>query len=113
MKSASFKLEKVEEPYKKDNQGQEVITKLNEEVGQEIANAGKGVYINIDNSIHAEQKIKAEISNLKKATYSTSSFTESNEQFVLLALIVLLIIVIEACITEKKNSLFHFFNNKK
>lgn len=99
--------------YKKDNQGQVVITKLNEEVGQEIANAGKGVYINIDNSIHAEQKIKAEISNLKKATYSTSSFTESNEQFVLLALIVLLIIVIEACITEKKNSLFHFFNNKK
>ena len=90
---------------KTDNHGEEVITKLNEEIGQEIADAGKGVYINIDNSMNAESKLKSEISNLKRATYDTNSFTESNEQFIVLAIILLILVILESIITEKKNSL--------
>lgn len=92
--------------FKKDNKGEDVITKLNESIGKEIANSGQGVYINIDNSISAEKKLKSEISNLKRATYDTNSFTESNEQFTIIAIIVLLLIIIESIITEKKNSFY-------
>ncbi len=96
--------------FKKDNNGEDVITKLNESIGEEIANSGKGVYINIDNGISAEKKLKSEISNLKRATYDTSSFTESNEQFTVIALIVLLLIIVESIVTEKKNSFFKKFH---
>ncbi len=95
---------------KKDRNGDEVITKLNESIGQEIASAGKGVYIHVDNSVSAEKKLKSEISNLKRATYDTNSFTESNEQFTILAIILLILVVIEGVITEKKNSLFQKFH---
>lgn len=96
--------------FKKDRNGDEVITKLNESIGQEIADAGKGVYIHVDNGISAEKKLKSEISNLKRATYDTNSFSESNEQFTILAIIILVLIIIEFIITEKKNSFFKKFH---
>lgn len=89
---------------KTDRNGDAVVTKLNEEVGREIASAGKGVYIHVDNSNNAERQLKNEISTLKHATYDTNTFTESNEQFIVLAIILLVLVIIEFCITEKKNS---------
>ncbi len=96
---------------KLDKEGNEVVTKLNPEIGKEIADAGKGVYINIDNSLNAEQKLKSEISSLKRATYDTNSFSESNEQFIILVIIALALIVFDAMLTEKKNPFFKRFRS--
>ncbi len=98
---------------KHDKNGDEVITKLNEEIGQEIAEAGDGVYINIDNSISAETQLRKEISQLKKATYSSNSFGEGNEQFVMIGILLLLVVILESCITEKKNKFFKILNDLK
>ena len=98
---------------KLDRNGQEVITKLNEEVGKEIASAGGGVYLNLDNSINAELQIQKELKNLKHAAYHTGAYTESNEQFIVLTIILLIVAVIEVCITEKKNHIFNLFSNFK
>jgi len=95
---------------KHDKNGDEIITKLNEEIGKEIADAGDGVYINIDNSINAELQLKREISKLKKATYSLQSFGEGNEQFITIAIILLIIVIMDSCLTERKNSLFNTIN---
>ncbi len=99
-----------DEHVKLDDEGNEVITKLNEEIGKEIAQAGDGVYFNIDNSINAENKLKNEISKLKKATYSSNSFGEGNEQFTIIAIILLITLIIDSCITEKNNSIKNFIN---
>ena len=95
---------------KHDIDGNEVITKLNEDIGREIAEAGDGVYINVDNSINAEIQLKREISKLKTATYSSNSFGEGNEQFVIIGVLLLLLVILDACITEKRNSLFNSFS---
>lgn len=98
---------------KKDRYGSDVITKLNEEIGEEIANAGKGVYINVDNNMSAEMKLKSEISSLKRGTYDTNAFSESNEQFTLIAVLLLVIFILESIITEKKNPLLRKFHISK
>ncbi len=98
---------------KLDNNGCEVITKLNKEIGEEIAKAGDGVYMNIDNSIEAEQQIEKELTKLKHATYHTSAFSESNEQFIVLSIILFIISIVEVCITEKKNSTYNLFKQMK
>lgn len=36
--------------FRKDNEGNVVITKLNEQMGQEIAKAGEGIYVTADNT---------------------------------------------------------------
>ena len=93
---------------KLDSNGDEVITKLNEKIGKEIAEAGDGVYFNIDNTINAEKQLRKEISKLKKASFNSNSFGEGNEQFVVISIILLLLLLLDSCITEKKNT---FFNN--
>ena len=96
---------------KLDRAGNEVTTCLNSAIGKEIASAGKGIYMNIDNTLDAEKQLEQEISTLKKATYSSSSFGESNEQFVLISLFLLVIVILDACIIERKNNFLTIFKS--
>ena len=91
--------------YKKDAQGNVVTTRLNEQVGKEIAAAGDGVYIQVGQSDQAQQLLLAEIDTMQKAEFSAEMFSEYDEQFPAIAIILLIVIAIEVCITEKKNPL--------
>jgi Ca-activated chloride channel family protein len=56
----------IVESLKKDNQGEVVITKLNEEVLQEIADEGNGEYINGENTEEAVAFIKEKLNQMDK-----------------------------------------------
>ena len=92
--------------FRKDNQGNVVITKLNETMCQEIAKAGNGVYIRVDNTNNAERALNAEINKLAKADVETQVYTEYNEQFQILAWLALFILAIDLLILNKKNPMF-------
>ena len=92
--------------YMKDREGNVVITKLNEQMCQEIAKAGNGLYIRVDNSNSAEKILNNEISKLAKEDVESQVFTEFDEQFQALAWLVLILLVIEMLILERKNPLF-------
>ena len=101
--------------FRKDNQGNVVITKLNETMCQEIAKAGNGVYIRVDNTNNAERALNAEINKLAKADVETQVYTEYNEQFQILAWLALFILAIDLLILNKKNPMFRnvkFFNEE-
>lgn len=91
--------------YKKDNSGNTVTTKLNEEVGKKIAKAAGGIYIKVDQTDQAQRLLEAEIEKMQKEDITSSMYSEYDEQFVAVALLLLLVLIIEVCIMEKKNPL--------
>lgn len=102
--------------YITDNKGETVITSLNEEMCREIARAGKGSYIYVDNSSSAQQELASRLQQLEKGDLETTVYSEYDEQFQAVALLALLCLVIEICILERKNPLLkgiRLFGNKE
>ena len=58
---------------------------------QEIAQAGDGIYVRVDNSNAAQKAIAQEINKMAKADVETQVYTEFNEQFQAVAWIILLL----------------------
>lgn len=71
----------VVESLKKNNQGEVVITKLNEPVLSAIADEGNGVYINGTNTENAVEFIKEELNKMDKKEFEAKQFAEYKDQF--------------------------------
>lgn len=71
----------IVESLKKDSQGEVVITKLNEEVLQEIADEGNGEYINGENTDEAVAFIKEQLNQMDKKEFEAKQFAEFKDQF--------------------------------
>lgn len=91
--------------YMKDNTGQVVMTALNEQMCQEVAQAGSGKYIHVDNTSDAQEKLNDELVKLQKGETESVIYSEYDEQFQAFGIIVLLLLIIEVCIMESKNPL--------
>lgn len=89
--------------YLKDNTGNTVMSALNEQMCQEVARAGSGTYIHVDNTNDAQEKLNDELAKLQKGETESVVYSEYDEQFQAVALIVLLLLVIEVCVLEAKN----------
>ena len=92
--------------YRRDKDGNVVVTRLNEQMCREIAQAGNGIYIRVDNTNSAEKALNAEIDKLAKADVETQVFTEYDEQFQVLAWMALILLAIDVMLLERKNPLF-------
>jgi len=92
--------------YKKDSNGNIVTTKLNPEVGKQIAQAGDGIYLNIDQTNNAQDVLKKELDKMQKTDFAASMFAQYDEQFIGVAILLLVFLFLEMCITEKTNPLF-------
>jgi Ca-activated chloride channel family protein len=86
-----------------DNTGETVISRLNEEMCKDIAKAGSGTYIHVDNTSQAQQKLEDEISKMQKGETETVIYSEYDEQFQAVALLALLLLVIETIVRESIN----------
>ena len=102
--------------FRRDREGNVVVTRLNEQMCQEIAQAGDGIYVRVDNSNAAQKAITQEINKMAKADVETQVYTEFNEQFQAVAWIILLLLLAEMLILERKNPLFrniHLFKKEE
>ncbi len=95
--------------YKKDKDGNTVISKLNESMCKEIAQAGNGTYVRADNTNTAMKVIQAELEKVSKDEVESKVYSEYNEQFPPIVWIVLILLVIELILLERKNGLFRNF----
>ncbi len=91
--------------YMKDNMGQVVMTALNEQMCQEVAQAGSGKYIHVDNTSDAQEKLNDALVKLQKGETESVIYSEYDEQFQAFGIIVLLLLILEVCILESKNPL--------
>jgi Ca-activated chloride channel family protein len=92
--------------FKKDLSGNVVTTKLNEQIGKDIAQAGGGMYIHVDQTNMAQAILEQEIGKMQKEDISASMYSAYDEQFVAVALLLFFVLVAELCIMERKNHLF-------
>ncbi|OPZ30898.1 MAG: von Willebrand factor type A domain protein [Bacteroidetes bacterium ADurb.BinA174] len=92
--------------YKSDSEGQVVVSRLNEQMAQEIAQNGRGLYVQADNSNTAIRALETELNELETKKTTSLSYSEYDEKFPFFAWILLIILIIEFLIYEKKNPLF-------
>jgi len=89
--------------FRKDKDGNVVITKLNEQMCQEIAAAGKGSYVRSDNTNGALRAIITELDKMTKADIESAIYSEYDEQFQGMAWIILILLLLDVLILERKN----------
>ena len=89
-----------------DNEGNVVISRLNEEVSMEIAQSGQGLYVRADNSNTAIRALEAQLDELETGTSTSLSYSEYDEKFPVMAWILMAILLVEILIYDKKNPLF-------
>ena len=91
--------------YLKDHSSNTVMTALNEQMCRELAQAGKGEYIHVDNTSDAERKLNDDITKLQKGDVTSVVYSAYDEQFQAVGILVILLLIIEICINEIKNPL--------
>jgi Ca-activated chloride channel family protein len=96
--------------YMRDEGGNVVMTALNEQMCQQVAQAGSGKYIHVDNTSEAQETLNDELTRLQKGETDSVIYSEYDEQFQAFGILVLLLLIIEACILESKNPLTRKFS---
>ena len=96
--------------FKKDREGQTVITKLDENMLREIASAGEGAYARANNASSGLRKIFDEISGIEKKEIETKQFTDYEHRFQFYLAIGLIFLIIELLIATRKSRWGQRFN---
>jgi Ca-activated chloride channel family protein len=89
--------------YLKDNQGNVVITKLDETMLEQIATAGDGVYVRANNAQVGLNTLFDEINKLEKTEMESLVYSDYEDQFQYFFAIGLFLILLEFVILERKN----------
>lgn len=102
--------------YMKDNTGATVMSALNEDMCKQVAEAGGGAYIHVENNSNAQEQLNHELDKLAKKEISSTVYSDFDEQFQAVGILVLLLLIAEICILEIKNPRLrkiHLFSRKK
>ncbi len=89
--------------YRKDNQGNTVISKLDEETLSKVAIAGNGNYILASNSNVGLNKMFDELKELETAEFDSKVYTEYEDRFQYMIGFAFLLLLIEVFTTERKS----------
>ena len=87
----------------KDRSGQVVVSKLNEDMCQQIAQAGHGAYVRCDNTNTAMRALQQELDRIATAELESTVYADYNEQYQSFVLVALLLLMIEFFILSRKN----------
>ncbi|MFN0275085.1 MAG: VWA domain-containing protein [Chitinophagales bacterium] len=88
--------------FKKDDSGNIVLTKLNEQALQEIADAGNGKYLNLGEGSNVLKTVRQEIDELEKNKGDTFEFTDYKNHFQLFLVLGLIFLTLEFFMSDKK-----------
>ena len=102
--------------YMKDNTGNTVMSALNEEMCKQVASAGGGAYIHVENNSLAQKQLDNELDKLSKKETSTTVYSDYDEQFQAFGILALLLLILEICIFDRRNPLLKnisLFGKKK
>ena len=87
----------------KDKNGEIVVTRLDEKVLQDVAQAGNGVYVRAGNSEFGLNPIIENIKRMEDEKYNSIVFEEFDEQFMYFMAIALFFFVLEMLIGDRRS----------
>jgi len=89
--------------YRKDREGNTIVSKLNENLLRQIANAGEGTYVRANNSKAGLSTLFAEINKMEKKEIGTMVFTEYKDRFQLFISLALLLLLTDLILLGRRN----------
>ena len=104
------------ESYKKDQDGETVITRLDEETLQEIASEANGEYINGNNTQQVVDAIKDNLNKMDKKEFEAKQFADFKDQFQWFVGAALLLLFLDIFLLERKTAWvrrLNLFNENK
>ena len=87
----------------KDEKGEIVVSRLNEQLLQDIAEKGNGGYLRATNAAFGLDEIVDEIASMEKSERTTLNFEEYNEQFGWLLWIAVILLFAEFLLLDRRN----------
>lgn len=96
--------------YKKDNAGQTVITKLNEETLKEIANQANGEYINGRNTTEVVETVREILNKMDKKEFEAKEFAEYKDQFQWFLALGIFFLLVDIFLLERKTAWLNRLN---
>tara|TARA_B100001063_G_scaffold168128_1_gene157208 strand:- start:1456 stop:2496 length:1041 start_codon:yes stop_codon:yes gene_type:complete len=97
-----IKINGTVDSYKKDSNGDVVITKRNSDILLKIADSSKGEYIDGNITDQALEIIKTKLDKIDKSEFESSQFVEYKQQFQVFILLSLLFIISDIFIFQTK-----------
>jgi Ca-activated chloride channel family protein len=98
--------------FKKDRDGNTVLTKLNDSILKEIASKGNGKYYRGNNYEDYLDQIFKELSSLEKTEFGTKKVTDYEDRFYYFLAPAILLLILEFFISEGKSKIFSRLNRK-
>ncbi|MEW7279653.1 VWA domain-containing protein [Aquimarina sp. 2201CG1-2-11] len=92
------------ESYKKNNQGETVITKLNTITLQDIANEANGIYIDGRNTTQVVEEVSTILQSMDKKEFEAKQFADFKDQFQWFLAAGLLLLFLDIFLLERKTS---------
>ncbi|MFH0736551.1 MAG: VWA domain-containing protein [bacterium] len=89
--------------YKRDREGNIVITKLDETILQELAEKGNGKYFRGSNTEDELELIYNELAKIEKTEFGTTKIVDYEDRYYFLLIPALLLLLIEGFITSSKS----------
>ena len=96
--------------YRKDKNGNTIITRLDEQMLQKIAVAGNGIYVRASNSNVGLEKIYDDINKLDRTEIEAKVFTDYEDQFQWFVAIAIVLLLIEIFFSSGKKAWERKFN---
>ncbi len=96
--------------FKKDRDGNVVVTKLNEKMCADIAKAGGGIYVRANNSNAAAKALEREIEKMQQGEIDTKVYAEYDEKFYIFVWIALMLLFIETNMLNCQNKQLNKIN---
>ena len=106
--SPEGKMIPFEGDYLRDKEGNPVVTRLDESVLQEVASAGKGLYVRAGNSEFGLNPIIEEIAGMDDEEYDSVVFEEYDELYMYFFAMALFFLVLEMLIGDRRSK-YHLF----
>lgn len=91
--------------YRQDNEGNTVVSSLNENMLRDISSSGGGMYIRATNANAGFGAILDDLSGLEKSEFESQIYTDYEDRFQFFIGAALLLFLISMLITEKKGKL--------
>ena len=105
-----IKIDGTIDSYKKDSNGDVVITKRNSDILLKIASSSKGEYIDGNNTEDALELVKTKLDKIDKSEFESSQFVEYKQQFQIFILLSLLFIISDIFIFQTKTKWIQYLN---
>ena len=102
--------------YRKDRQGNTIVTKLDEGMLQKIAEAGKGAYVRANNAQVGLDNLFDEVNKMEKTELETQTYADYDDKFQYFIGLGFFLIILDFLILDRRNKYlknFKLFADKK